>query len=150
MNQFPKRQTELNKLFSQYISAFSATDIEKVRSCYQLPCILSTPEKVLVINSEEDFEREFTQIFFMLRSNNISGFKASNASFEQVDDNIYLAHLDWQFFDDANNLFTEFAAIYHLSYQNQAYRIISVISHDIGQSPSFTHSMSIFQEESSI
>ncbi|MCH2058398.1 MAG: hypothetical protein MK214_17675 [Thalassotalea sp.] len=145
-----EKEQELSLLYQRYIQAFAQYDIAATRQCYQLPCILSTPEKVLVIKSEEDFECEFTQIFSMLRSNNISGFKASNASFEQVDDNIYLAHLDWQFFDDANNLFTEFAAIYHLSYQNQAYRIISVISHDIGQSPSFTHSMSIFQEESSI
>jgi len=141
------KENELIKLYQSYIQAFARYDIKWVRECYQLPCVLSTPEKVLLLSDEVNFCKEFDAIFTMLKSHNISGFKANNASFQHIDDSLTLVKIDWQFFDGANNLFTEFSAIYHLSYQSQTYKIVNVISHDMCHVGPLEQSLKISIEE---
>ena len=61
---------KIETLFNQYINAFSAYDIEQVRACYHLPCTLHTPDKVVLIENDADFDQEFSSIF--------NGLKAAN------------------------------------------------------------------------
>ncbi len=121
--------------------------MQAVRSCYLLPCTLSTPDKVVLLNDEMSFKNEFLQIFSLLKSENISAFKVSNASFDEIAENLVVAAIDWQFLDQANNLFTEFTAIYHLTKVAKNFKIINIISQDISQSIELSQSLSIDQEK---
>ena len=142
-----KQEQQLIKLYLDYIQAFSRYDIEATTKCYQLPCVMSTPEKVIVLSDTQAFIKEFDAIFTMLRDNNIDGFKASNASYQQIDGNTFIVKIDWQFFENANNLFTEFSAIYHLSYQQEVFKIINVISHDMCQVAELEHPLNFSAQE---
>ncbi|REL29892.1 hypothetical protein [Thalassotalea euphylliae] len=149
MNEQRQEQDNANKalqlatFYQNYIHAFSTAIITAVAKCYQLPCVLSTPDKVLVLDGEQSFNQEFSGIFAMLAEHNITGFKASNASYQHINEAISLVKIDWRFYDQANNLFSEFSAIYHLSYQQEAYRIINVISHDMCQLADLAHELTL-------
>lgn len=140
------KEQQLKRLYHDYLKAFAQADLTLVQSCYQLPCVLSTPEKVVLLNSSNEFDKEFNAIFAMLKDNKISAFKANNACYQLVDEHLALVAIDWQFFDDANNLFTEFSAIYHLSYQQNHFKIVNVISHDT-RNLSLTHPLNLSNEE---
>jgi len=133
----------ITQLYRQYIESFSRLDINAVKQCYVLPCTLSTPDKVVLLDNESTFEQEFSDIFNMLKQENITGFKTSNASFSQINDNLVVVNVDWQFLQQANNLFTEFTAIYHLTKCNDEFKIATVISQDINQAISLEHSLTI-------
>jgi hypothetical protein len=137
---------ELSTLFANYIHAFSMMNMQAVRDCYLLPCTLNTPDKVVLLNGEQCFQDEFKQIFDLLASENIVAFKVSNATFDEVTENTTVAAVDWQFLDNANNLFTEFTAIYHLTKSNTNFKIINVVSQDISQSITLSQPLIIEQE----
>lgn len=139
-------EKHLSLFFKHYIKAFASLSISDARDCYQLPCTLSTPEKIILLANEQTFEREFEQIFTMLKAESISGFKASNASFEKINDETFIVAIDWQFLTGANNLFTEFKAIYHLTFQQQQFRIFNVISQDIAQNFTLTQPFTLAEE----
>lgn len=141
------KEQQLKLHFLNYIQAFAQQSIEQVSQCYQLPCVLSTPEKVVVLANEQSLSKEFNGIFSMLKENAIAAFKANNASYENIDENLVLVKIDWQFFDNANNLFTEFSAIYHLSYQENQFKIVNVISHDMCDLSSLANPLTLNEEQ---
>lgn len=135
--------SSLAQLYRHYIESFSRLDISAVKQCYVLPCTLSTPDKVVLLDNEETFEKEFSDIFNVLKQEDINGFKTSNASFSQINENLVVVSIDWQFLQGANNLFTEFTAIYHLTKLNDEFKIANVISQDISQAISLEYSLTI-------
>jgi len=137
---------QLSNLYKNYIQAFSALNMEAVSHCYQLPCILSTPDKVVLLNNHDEFVTEFNNIFELVRSENIVAFKTSNASFDIINEGLLVVAIDWRFFDDANNLFTEFTAIYHLTSIDENYKIVNVISQDVSQSIALKYPLTITLE----
>ena len=138
---------QLKQFYQDYIQAFATASIPAVTKCYQLPCVLSTPDKVILLNNVDAFEQEFSAIFSLLAEHKITAFKASNGSYQEVNDTLTIVKLDWRFYDDANNLFSEFSAIYHLSYVQEVFRIINVISHDSCQIADLTHALSLSANE---
>ena len=140
-------QTELASLFSDYINAFAQCSMAGVKSCYQLPCVMSTPEKLLLINNESSFEQEFDQIFSMVRNSNLTAFKVNAASFEEINQDTALVAIDWEFIDNANNVFTQFTAIYHLTNSPSGFKIFNVISHDVPQGNSLSNPLKIIMEQ---
>ncbi|MFD2166421.1 hypothetical protein ACFSJY_09080 [Thalassotalea euphylliae] len=140
-------QTELAVLFSQYIKAFAQCSMAGVKSCYQIPCVMSTPEKLLLLNNEKSFEQEFEQIFSMVRSAKLTAFKVSAASFEEINENTALVAIDWEFIDSTNNVFAQFTAIYHLTNSPSGFKIFNVISHDVPQGNSLNNPLKITMEQ---
>lgn len=127
----------LEKLFDQYMRAFSRYDIQLINDCYQLPCTLSTPEKMLVILDEQTFETEFDKIFLQLQSASIAGLTASNASYICATNELILASVDWAFIDDNENIFADFMALYHIVKTDHKYKIVSVSSHELSHEKQF-------------
>lgn len=139
-------ETQLKAFYQTYIRAFAQLDISLVKQCYQLPATLTTPERVVLLADDAIFEQEFAAIFATLASNNISGFKTSNASYSLISNELVLANIDWQFIDKANNLFAEFSAIYHLTFSAGSFKIINVNSVDTRQSLSLINPLVISTE----
>jgi len=59
---------KIEKLFNEYLQAFLCYDLTHVSQCYQIPCTLSTPDKIVVITEPLMFEQEFNAIFEQLQS----------------------------------------------------------------------------------
>ena len=137
---------QLEILFRDYIAAFAQLDIDKVSQCYLMPCMLSTPDKVVLLNSNETFVKEFSQIFNLLKQEEISTFVARAASYDQISESTAVVCIEWQFMTEPNNLFTEFTAIYHLTKSGDKFKIISVVSQDISQSISLSQPLHLNQE----
>ena len=137
----------LATLYQRYIQAFAQLDIEAVKQCYLMPCTLSTPDKVVLLDSDDKFNQEFTQIFKLISAENITAFKTSNASYDVITPSVIVAAIDWQFLTNANNVFTEFTAIYHLTKQGDDIKIINVISQDVSQSITLRHPLNIQWEK---
>ncbi|WP_286261649.1 hypothetical protein [Thalassotalea atypica] len=140
------KEKQLKQLYQLYIQAFAKQDIQAVKQCYLMPCTLNTPDRVVLLNNDEVFDKEFNDIFSLLNSENISGFKTSNASFDIISEHVVVVAIDWQFINDANNLFTEFTAIYHLTKTIDGFKIINVVSQDISQSINLSHPLIIDME----
>lgn len=124
----------IESLFQQYVQAFSEQDIESVSNCYQLPCTMHTPDRVVLINDQQSFTTEFNGIFSQLTQADIYAFKALQASFSQVTENLCLVAIDWQFIDKTGQVFTDFSAFYHIAFIEQQWRIINVVSQELSQS----------------
>ncbi len=137
----------LASLYQRYIQAFAQLDIDAVKQCYLMPCTLNTPDKVVLLDSDDKFNQEFAQIFAVIQAENIVGFKTSNASYDVVSPSVIVAAIDWQFLTSANTLFTEFTAIYHLTKQGDDIKIINVISQDVSQSITLRHPLNIQWEK---
>jgi len=124
----------IEALFEQYVTAFEQQDIAKTLSCYQLPCTLHTPDKAVLICDENDFEREFSEIFSVLSQADIKTFSSLNASYSEINSVLALACIDWQFFTQDGQLFTDFSAFYHIALVDKQWKIVNVVSQELSQS----------------
>jgi hypothetical protein len=127
-------QQELEQLFQRYLKAFDQQNMAAAQQCYQLPCTLHTPDKVLLIADDSAFEREFLDIFTVLSQAEITRFIALKASFSELSDNLILACVDWQFIGPKNEVFTDFSAFYHLAFNAGQWKIFNVVSQELSQS----------------
>mgnify|MGYP000315441743 CR=1 FL=1 len=140
-------EQKLADLLQSYISAFKRYDLSRVRQCYQLPCALHTPDKIVYLTSELAFEQEFIQIFNVLQDANISDIKATKITFNPLENNTIDMCIDWVFMDDNDAVFTDFCAFYHLvkdeqEQTEQQYKMISVVSHELSNSVELPFSLS--------
>jgi hypothetical protein len=125
---------ELNELFTRYINAFKEYDMAAALSCYHLPCTLHTPEKIAYLQNEEQFKQEFIDIFTILKHANISRIVADKASYQYCQKNTLDLCINWLFYDENNELFTDFSAFYHIANDESSAdigKIVSVVSHEI-------------------
>ena len=137
---------KLQNLFHAYIQAFAEKNLAKVRTCYHLPCTLTTPDKTVLVNEESEFISEFKDIFELLSQEKITGFKASNASFQALGDDLYLANIHWQFLQGQERVFTEFTAHYYVRENNTKVAIFNVNSVDSNQSLSLANPLTLNKE----
>ena len=137
---------ELVKLFTRYINAFTQYDMALALSCYHMPCTLHTPDKIAYIENKEQFEQEFIDIFTILRHANISKINANKVSYQYCQKGSLDVCIDWLFYDDNNELFTDFTAFYHIANDensNSIGKIVSVVSHEIQNSIELSHNIKI-------
>jgi len=132
-------EQQLNKLFTRYIKGFNDYNMQVVLSCYHLPCALHTSEKIAYLTNEAQFEQEFIDIFTMLQHANIAKITASNASYQYCQSNALDVCIDWLFYDNNGELFTDFTAFYHIASDatdnsGDIGKIVSVVSHVIENS----------------
>jgi|TARA_B110000438_G_C15782260_1_gene636832 hypothetical protein len=128
------QKTVIEKLFQRYIAAFHQQNMVETQQCYQLPCTLHTPDKVVLIDNEEAFKREFIDIFTVLSHAEIKHFVPLKSSFSVLKDDLVLACIDWQFIDSKDEVFTDFSAFYHLLLKEGQWRIFNVVSQELSQS----------------
>lgn len=131
-------EQELKVLFTRYIEAFKFYDMDAALSCYHLPCTLHTPEKIANLANEEQFKQEFIDIFTVLKHANISKIVADKASYQHCQKNSLDVCIDWLFYDENNELFTDFTAFYHIANNDDKSekigKIVSVVSHELQNS----------------
>lgn len=140
-------ENKINALFKAYIAAFKQYDITRVANCYALPCLLSTPDKLLLINNEQQFTLEFDDIFSQLQQANTQAFKITQASYQKLDNHLYLVCIDWAFMNAHQEIFADFSAFYTLSLDNGMLQITQVISHTLEQSKTLTYSLETLVKE---
>jgi ketosteroid isomerase-like protein len=127
---------QLKKLFSDYQQAFKVQDIAAVLDCYQLPCTLVTPDRLVLLATIAEAEQEFAQIFSGINELAIQTFTATKASFGNINDNIIAVNIHWQFFAENETVIADFSALYHIVKNEQQFKIFQVISHE--NEPSIT------------
>ncbi|ASP47286.1 hypothetical protein [Cognaticolwellia beringensis] len=127
-------KTVIEQLFQRYIKAFHQKNMADTQTCYQLPCTLHTPDRVVLIESDTVFKREFIDIFTVLSHAEIKRFVALKASFSVLSENLVLACIDWQFIGPKDEVFTDFSAFYHLALSDGQWRIFNVVSQELSQS----------------
>jgi len=133
------------------LKAFVGYDLNSVCACYQLPCTLNTPDKIVLLTDVEQCKKEFNEIFTQLQQANTSKIVAQKASFMQINAHLLLACIDWEFLDGTNQTFADFSAFYHISIvtsdssevAKQELKIMNVVSHELANSISLTHSFSV-------
>lgn len=125
---------QLQNLFAQYHQAFKAQNIGKTIACYHFPCTLITPDRLVLLSNIKQAEQEFTQIFAGINRVNITSFKALEASYESINENIIAVNVHWQFFDKNNEIIADFYALYHILKNEQQFKIFQVISHEVESS----------------
>ncbi|MDO7084588.1 hypothetical protein WNY51_02060 [Pseudocolwellia sp. AS88] len=128
---------ELNELFTRYVNAFKQYDMAAALSCYHLPCTLHTPEKIAYLENEEKFKQEFIDIFTILKHAKISKIVADKASYQYCQKHSLDVCINWLFYDENDELFTDFSAFYHIANDESSEgigKIISVVSHEIQNS----------------
>jgi len=131
-------EQQLVTLFTHYIEGFHSYNMQTVLNCYHLPCTLHTPEKIAYLQNEQAFEQEFIDIFTVLKHANITKIVASKASYNKCHAQTVDVCIDWLFYDNSGELFTDFTAYYHVVLQDEGAReqskIVSVVSHQIENS----------------
>jgi len=125
---------KLEQFFKYYQNAFIHYDINAVSHCYHLPCTLNTPDKIVLLNSQSDCHKEFNAIFTQLKEAKACNIIAKKSTFEQVSKQLYLVCIDWDFIDEQGQVFADFSAIYHVLENDDALKIINVISHELDSS----------------
>ncbi len=135
-------QIKLQQLFKQYQNAFLQYDLDKLSSCYHLPCTLNTPDKIVLLSSQADCQQEFGAIFTQLKEASTSDIIAQQATFQQVSEQLYLVCIDWGFIDGQGQVFADFAAIYHVLNTGDTLKIVNVVSHELESSLTLTESLS--------
>ena len=124
----------IEELFQHYIVAFQQQNMSAIQQCYQLPCTLHTPDKVVLITNDKAFEKEFLDIFTILSHAKISQFLPLKSSFSKLKDDVILACVDWQFIGPNEEVFTDFSAFYHLVLTKGQWHIFNVVSQELSQS----------------
>lgn len=125
---------QLKCLFERYISAFSAYELDAVIACYQLPCTLHTPDKVVLLNNIDECKQEFGDIFAQLKQAKTAKIIARKASYISISGDLLLVCVNWDFIDEQENVFADFCAYYHIRVLNnteQPLAIVNVVSHEL-------------------
>lgn len=122
----------LSSFFQQYTHHFFQYDVSAVKSFYQTPCTLSTPDKLVVL-TEKNIDKELNSIFEQLTQVKLNAIKALNSSYEQITNDLILVNIDWQLFTGNEQLFTEFCAVYHLVKIDNTFKIINISSQEFNQ-----------------
>jgi hypothetical protein len=104
----------IEQFFNSYIRAFENFDLQGVRQCYVLPCLLTTPDKVLSIESEQAFEQEFSTIFSSLKQAGFAQIGWRKASYYQHSNTLISVAVPWHFYDKNQQEFAAFTGIYQL------------------------------------
>lgn len=133
----------IEQLFQRYLTAFHQQNMADTRKFYQLPCTLHTPDKVVLIDSDKSFEREFLDVFTVLSHAKITRFVALKASFSVLSENLILACVDWQFIGPEGEVFTDFSAFYHLALNEGQWQIFNVVSQELNQSKALNNPFDI-------
>ncbi len=120
--------------FSQYLKAFERNDIATLAKSYQLPCTLSTPDNIMVLDNQQQLESVLSTIMQQLAQADVCDIKVLQASCTEVTESIVLACVDWSFVDGKQQVFADFSAFYHLVNAGEHYKIISVSSQELSQS----------------
>ena len=135
-----KLQTEKITVFlKKYLLAFKRYDLNKVVACYYLPCVLHTPDQIVLLRNDKACQQELTNIFNQLQQAKTSDIIASNTSYSVVTDNVFIVNVDWKFLDEHGEIFTDFCTIYHLILIDNKLKIMSVVSHELSNSQSFDY-----------
>ena len=133
----------LEAFFQQFLLSFAEKDTTQFSELYHLPCTLYSPDDIVLLNSKEQFDRKFGQIFQQLTEVNLSAIKLLNGCFQITSQNLYLVNIGWQLFDDSEQLISEFCAIYHIADIEQELQIINVMSQELSAMLTLPHSLSL-------
>jgi hypothetical protein len=136
-------QNYIESFFRRYFVAFCAHDLTAVGTCYHLPCVLTTPEQLLLIDEMTKFEQQFSAIFYQVKHANVVDVKATKASYCQLSTLLVLVCIDWQFIDQQQQVFSHFSAFYTLQIIDEQLKIIQVNSQVLENSLTLTHALSI-------
>ena len=130
------QQQQIEHLFDNYLTAFKNYDLDAVVACYHLPCTLHTPDKIVLVNNDDDCRQEFADIFTQLKQASTSKIIARKASYLAVTEQLLLACVDWDFINEQSEVFADFCAYYHIveSSDEQKLKIINVVSHELSNS----------------
>jgi len=128
------KEQQLHTLFKDYFQAFITKNVDKVLDCYQLPCTLATPERLVFLADEKQAQHEFSQIFTWLAQAKVEHIEAGSASYTYLNDSITLVNIYWFFLDQNKHVIADFAALYHVIKTNDQLKIFQVISHEIESS----------------
>ncbi|PCI63522.1 MAG: hypothetical protein COB35_00270 [Gammaproteobacteria bacterium] len=133
---------QLKHLFSNYHQAFKAQNIDQVLAYYHLPCTLLTPDKLVLLSTKESFDLEFEKIFIGIKQAGITSFKALEASYAQINNDIVVVNVHWQFFAENDEIIADFYALYHIlksaiTKSGQQLKIFQVISHEVKSTLTF-------------
>lgn len=134
MDENKVQTAKIISLFRGYITAFKAYKLNDVIACYHLPCTLHTPDKVVLLNNIQESQQEFNDIFSQLKQAKTTNIIATNASYSVITDNVLLVSVDWAFFDEQENIFADFCAVYHLLLIDNEWKIFNVVSHELSNS----------------
>ena len=134
---------KISNLFNQYLLAFKQYDLNNVMACYNLPCTLNTPDKLVLLQNSKNGQQEFTDIFTQLQQEKMRDIIVRKASYSSITDTLLLVSIDWEFIDDNNEIFADFCALYHLIIVDDGLKIINVASHDLSNSLTLAHSFSL-------
>jgi len=137
----------ITQLFSAYVDAFENFDIESALACYQIPCSLSMPDELKILQDKSELTNEFDDIFTQLKGLGFSRVIAHQASYQAINSDLILAIVHWQFFDQQGQMFTDFTALYHLIRDEESLRITNVISHQATEYTSLSHNLEITREK---
>jgi hypothetical protein len=129
--------------FQNYISAFKQFDLAAVQAFYQLPCTLHTPDKIAYLANSADFEREFIDVFTVLKHAKIQNIKVTKATFNESISGSIDVCVDWTFIDDNDEVFADFCAFYHVIKLEEKIKIISVVSHELSNSVELSSRLTI-------
>lgn len=124
----------LIKLFKDYISAFEQCNLIAARACYQLPCTLHTPDKIAYLSNVEEFNKEFEEIFTVLKHANTKKIIPTTASYNLAANSSIDICIDWAFIDNNNEVFADFTAFFHVIKIAEHFKIANVVSHDLTNS----------------
>ncbi|MBA6302541.1 hypothetical protein [Colwellia sp. MB02u-14] len=124
----------LIKLFKDYISAFEDCNLAAARACYHLPCTLHTPDKIAYLVDSETFNQEFENIFTVLKHANTQKIVPTIASYNQSANGSVDICIDWAFIDNDDEIYADFTAFFHIVKIAEAFKIVSVVSHDLTNS----------------
>ncbi len=127
-------EQQLQILFKDYFQAFISQNVEGVLGCYQYPCTLVTPERLVFLADKKQAKQEFLQIFSWLTQAKVEHIEAGSASYTMLNDTIFLVNIYWFFLDQNKQVIADFAALYHVIKTNDHVKIFQVISHEIESS----------------
>ena len=137
-------EKKLQQLFQQYIKAFQHYDLESVVRCYAFPCTLTTPDKVVLLNSADDAKSELSEVFSWMQQDNATKIGVLSASYHQYSSTLVVANIQWQFVNAQAQVIAEFAALYHLDVTSEQAKIVHVVSHEIAGTVDLEKKLTIF------
>jgi len=120
----------ISDLFEEIAAAFSGLDLKRFRSCFHLPCVMITPQRVASASSEGEFDSLFTSIMDSLKARGFARSEWVEKHVKLQSNSAATASVLWIRFKKDGSELERLGATYALYKSNANWKIAMVMVHD--------------------
>jgi hypothetical protein len=127
----------VSRLFDRIAPMFKNNDLAGFRACYQVPCMVITPDQVFSIATEDAFDSFFGKMLAELRTLDYSESLYDDLRVKTLSPTVALAVMRWRRLKGDGSVLNAIGTTYTVVKHDGDWRVLTVAIHDTDSMATF-------------